>query len=313
MKSKSENMLMSVDCFNSKVDMKEALNSAASLSKQFGWRPTAVAVISPDQLNWPSHFSKPWRDEFEKLGEDALKHFLKNYHGKTSITSKILMQTFHSKRESFKSILLEAKKSKAAAISVFTHIGQQGLAIPGGFISSLIHESKVPVLVLNAKAPHLKNVKNIAFATDFSPESARSFKRAAEFAEQLKANLILIHVLPSFVGGSMAMSASMAGGWSNVENFLIQEEQKTKKRAETWISKLNPKKVKSSFELLSNTGSISAAILKICDERAVDLIMVTEKTGPWAALVLGSVTRDILAETKTPALVFPTRIQRPLN
>ena len=40
-----------------------------------------------------------------------------------------------------------------------------------------------------------------------------------------------------------------------------------------------------------------------CFNSKVD--MVTEKTGPWAALVLGSVTRDILAETKTPALVFP--------
>ncbi len=43
------------------------------------------------------------------------------------------------------------------------------------------------------------------------------------------------------------------------------------------------------------------------------LDMVNEKTGPWAALVLGSVTRDILAETKTPALVFPTRMKRPIN
>ena len=304
------NLLMAFDCLTSDRSVKDAIASAALLSRNFGWTPQAVAVMSPDQLSWPTDFTKTWRDEFEKLGENALSSFLQRNRQKGNFPEKVVLQSYHSRSESVRSMITEAKRKKASAIAVFTHTRQRGPTLPGGFISSLIHQSPLPVLALNANAPAINSVQTLLVATDFSAEGLKAFKEAIQLAQITKAKLVLVHVFTTLVNETMVASAGLAGGWNNVEAYLYNEQGRIKAKAKRWIAKAQDQGVSASFELIGNCLSVSSAILKSADKNRADLIVVTEKVGPWASIVLGSVTRDILASAEQPVLVMPTRTKR---
>lgn len=299
-------LLMAFDCFKTDASLKNAINSATELSKSIGWNAQAVSVISPNEFNWPQNFTKSWRGQFEKLGDSALTDLLKRNKTTQSFPSKILMQPYLSRKESVRSIVAEAKRTNASAIAVFTHVHQGRFGFPGGFVTSLIYKSSIPILALNTKAPALESVQTIMVATDFSPEGAKTFQKSIELAAKMKAKLILVHVLLNYANEALAASADVAGGWGNIAEYLTEEENKIRAKANRWIKKATKAGVDATFELISNSTSIYDSLLKFAAKGKVDLIIVTQKTGPLASFVLGSVTRDILSNALQPVLVMPT-------
>ena len=300
-------LMMAFDCFKTDASLKNAVASATAFSKAIGWNAGAVSVISPDELNWPRDFTKSWRREFEKLGSAALTSLLKKNQTKKSFPSKILMQPYLSRKESVRSIVSEAKSKKVSAIAVFTHVHKKRFGFPGSFVTSLIYKSSVPILVFNTKGPVLESVQTIMVATDFSQASAKTFRKSIELASKLKAKIFLVHVRPAYINETMAASAGVAGGWGNVAAYLDDEERGTRARAKNWVKKATKEGVEATFEFVTSSSSIYGALLKYAAQCRADLIVVTQKTGRWASVVLGSVTRDILANALHPVLVMPTR------
>ena len=303
-------LMMAFDCLEGGRSVKSAVASVKIFARQAGWNSRAVSVMSPDQLNWPGDFESDWRAEFEKLGGRVLAKLLAHNNSKPDLPSKILFQPYHSRSGTVRSIVDEADRSGVDAIAVFSHTHQARFSSPGSFVNSIISHANVPVFVINSKTPALKSIEKIIFATDFSATDSRTFNKIVELAAKLESKLVLIHVLPNLVNESMAAYAGITGGWNNMEFYLDNEEESMTKKGERWIAKARKNGVEASYELIRNSRSIATAVMKAAVRLRADVIAVTEKTGPWAAVFLGSVTRKVLNESATSVLVMPARAAR---
>lgn len=94
-----------------------------------------------------------------------------------------------------------------------------------------------------------------------------------------------------------------------VQKYLNEEHELLKKKAKQWATKAKAMGVSTDFTLLTGTLAIASAILESAEKEKADLIVLTEKTGPWASLVLGSVTRDVLSKSQQPVLVYRAEVK----
>lgn len=303
-------LMMTFDCLKTNLNLKNAIASANALSKQFRWVPQGLTVLGPSEVNWPSDFTSDWEAEFKKLGQATLTGFLKRNKASSGISSKVLLQPYQSTKETVRLVAKEARSKKASAIAVFTHGRKAGPGVPGGFVASMIYESSVPVLALNATAPRTTSVKTILLATDFSREGARTFRKTVALAKKTRAKLVLLHILPTNFNETMAASVELAGGWNNVETYLKAEESAARTKANRWMRQATAQGVNGSIEILNNSYSVPKSVLTSAARNRADLIVVTQKIGRWSSYVLGSVTRDILAKSLLPVLVMPTQTLR---
>lgn len=311
MATQNGKLLMTFDCLNTKSNLSNAFLTAKAFSKNLNWEPQAVSVVAPSEVNWPSNFTVPWVDEFEKLGQDAQVKFLKRNHADTKLSSRVLLQPYLSSKENVRLIVKEATKVKASAIAVFTHAHRAGFTLPGSFITSLIYESSVPILAVNTKAPVSKSIKKIVFATDFSPDGAKAFRTSITMAKKLGAEIVLLHILSTNFNETMAASVEVAGGWANVESYLKDEERRVRAKGKQWLGRAAAQGVKGTLEINNNSYSTPNSILDSAKRHRADLIVVTQRVGRWSSYVLGSVTRDVIAKSLLPILIVPSRAVQP--
>ncbi len=304
-------LLMTFDCLETGVSLKGAISSMKRIAARAGWTIKGVSVMSPDQVNWPGDFLSDWRTEFENAGKTALSKFIKRNDADGSIDSKILFQPYHSRKGSVQSVLTEIDSMKPAAVVVFTHTRKKTATLPGGFVSSIISKSGAPVFVLNATARQSKTLKNIVFATDFSETDEASYKEALSFAKGIGAKLIIVHVLPNLVGETMtAAYAGISGGWNAFGDYLVIQEKQIKEKATLWMKEASAHGVDAKFDILTNSKTIWAGIINSAKKHDAGMIVMTEKTGPWEAVFLGSVTRKVLELSTAPVLVIPSKAAR---
>jgi nucleotide-binding universal stress UspA family protein len=305
MKMTNGNLMMTVDCLKTGNSVKNAVSSMNRIASKAGWTTKVVSVMSPDQVNWPGDFTSDWRAEFEKVGRQALTKFLKKNHAVPVPASRVLFQPYHSKKGSVQTILTEIDSSRPAAVAVFTHTAKTSRGMPAGFVSSIIAKAGAPVFVVNAKAPPLKNLKTIVFATDFSNIDSQAFDDALDFAAKVGGQVIVVYVIPNLVNELMTSYAGIAGGWNGYANFLESQESEAHESGDKWVARAKSRGVTARYELLRNSSSIASGILKAAKKHSASLIVMTEKTGPWEAVFIGSVTRDVLEKATSPVLVIP--------
>ncbi len=298
-------LLLTFDCLKNGNSIKNAVSSMNRIAAKAGWGTRAISVMSPDQVNWPGDFTSNWRAEFEKVGRAALTKFLKRNHAGQAPESSILFQPYKSKKGSVQAVLNEVSSSKPSALAVFTHTARTGRGMPAGFVSSLIAKSGVPVFVVSAKAPPLKTLKTIVFATDFSEVDAAAFEQALDFAKTVSAKVVIAHVMLNIVNETMTAYAGITSGWPAYSQYLEVQESDANEQGQKWVAKAKARGVVARYELISNSNTIWTGLLKSAKKEAANLIVMTEKTGPWEAVFLGSVTREILEKATVPVLVMP--------
>ncbi|CAN5622296.1 hypothetical protein BH10BDE1_BH10BDE1_09410 [soil metagenome] len=309
---RSEKLLMAFDCLKDQaVNVKSAVSTVRVIANKLGLSLRALTVVSPEQLLWPHDFTSEWLDEFQEIGREALGNFLRRNKIRDNVPSKVLLQPLSSKRENVEALLKEAKNSKAAMVAVFTHTEKnKAWRLPGRFINSLVSYSSLPILTVNVTAPALTSLKVLLIATDFSSEGARTFLKGIALAKQANAKIVLIHVWSMLATETLGASAGLAGGWFRVQDYLQKEEADLHKQGKRWIAKAKSEGVTAEFLMVSNPTSPVGAILRSATKHSANLIVMTEKTGPWASFFLGSVTRGIIGESKLPVLVFPARSKK---
>jgi nucleotide-binding universal stress UspA family protein len=301
-----KHVVIAVDSFKSDGQkLSNGLSLAFAFCQQMRAIPFVKSVIGPAQFGWPTGAAKAVEDKILKIGESHLRTSLAGVAGHPSYKSEVVFQRESSKKAQVQTLLRSAKKSGAELIVTFSHVGKETIRHPlGGFVLSLIYQTHTPILVINSRAPAGTKVKRIAFATDFAKGSETAFNVMIRTALELGSELLLLHVLPILPEAELGASSGVAGGWSAVEAFLEKEEAAMRRKAAKWMEHANSEGVVIKFELVTNTLAIADSILKIADQSDCDIIAVTEKTGPIASLILGSITRSVLRNAVKPVLVF---------
>lgn len=188
-----------------------------------------------------------------------------------------------------------ANFEKAKLIALFTH-NKKGLErlIMGSFAETAVHRSRIDLLLAGPKTKYPQRIKNIFYASDFSPRSKRDLHRVLELCKQVSARLTVFH------------AAEITYHWppDEASSEILAYRRKIKKM-QNWIES-ECKKAKVSFFVKIKTELESTADLAIKGARSAkaDLIIVGAKAGPLAALMGGSVTRKIVRNGSYPVLIL---------
>lgn len=188
-----------------------------------------------------------------------------------------------------------AKTQKSDVIALFTHAKQGYIRLAvGSFAETAIHRSKVDLLILNPKTKTAPKIKNILFANDFSLNSKKQLLRVIDQCKKSKAHLTVFH------------HAEFVYKWSlNEASPKIKAYRKKVDTMKAWVEGQGKKAgVPTQVFIASEFQATADLILRQAKKSKADLIAVTAKTGPIAALMGGSVTRQVLRSSPAPVWVL---------
>jgi nucleotide-binding universal stress UspA family protein len=137
--------------------------------------------------------------------------------------------------------------------------------------------------------------RSILVAVDGSPAAARALETAVELARSEGARLSLINVvdLPRWRISGFPLAVPFPD-----EAELVREAEQTLERAEGRV----PEGIPVSTVL--RKGSVVKEILKRIENGEHDLVVVGSRgLGPAGSLILGSISRGVLARSPVPVLV----------
>jgi nucleotide-binding universal stress UspA family protein len=199
-------------------------------------------------------------------------------------------------------LLRLARERNAGLIGLFTQArrGFQRLVL-GSFAETAIHRSKTNLLLASPKATFSPKIRTVLFASDFSESSMKHLRSIVALCRRLKAKLIVYH------------AAEMAFRWANDDRHpgveIYRRQVEARRIA---IQKMCARGgVSCDVRITADFATVAKNVLRLAQEKSVDLIVVTAKAGPAATLVGGSVTRRIARTSSTPVLVLKDAAPRP--
>lgn len=304
----SQTTILAIDPFIAEGNgLRSAVDTAKTIAGALHSRVVAASVVSPDQLKWPTDFQETWTQKFETLGKEALEKAVNNLGER--FETHVVCQPVHSTRESARALMHYAGSNKALALMVTTHVKRSTAgSLFGGFVSSVIACSTVPVLAINASAEPIKAIRKILFASDLFPNDEPALNTAIAWAKTTGAELIIAN---SLVTPVLADAVGMFGGWSEIDSLMTEETKRAFQVGETWSKRAKDLGVTAKFMHVTGFFSVGEAVLKTAEEQNADLIIMSKKTeSATVAALLGSVAQDVLARTKLPLLLLRTNAQK---
>jgi nucleotide-binding universal stress UspA family protein len=154
-------------------------------------------------------------------------------------------------------------------------------------------------------------MKKIIIALDYDPTAQKVAEQGYSLAKALGAEVILMHVVndPIYYTTSDFSPIMGYGGFMNIDKFQpTLENLKTASLHYLEKAKLHLNDV--SIQTTVKEGDIADSILKTAKEVHADLIVMGSHSRKWLEnIVIGSVAKDVLNNTKVPLYIIPTKKQ----
>ena len=317
---KSYQIIWAIDPFEKKGETQAAVvSSLRQITAGYGVNQTKIQpvyMLSPSEFDLSLNLADSWSKEYEESTKKILDQCLKNVDLPNLLPPKIIIQRHPSLRESAKSLLTFAKRSRAQLIAVGTH-SRKGLfrLFLGSFAETLLLYSKTPLLVVNPsavsrsakRASHqkVKSLDKILFATDLGKHAPLLFKKVLEFAKNLQSKIVLFHAIshpvePLIQSGVYLLSGAMMQ-WPD---FLSQHEQEKRTVAERYASLARAKGVSLEVVVTSAHTNVSSLILEQAKKSQAGLIAMGAESGLVSTTLIGSITRQVAREAPCPIWVM---------
>lgn len=192
-------------------------------------------------------------------------------------------------------LLRLARERDARLIGLFTQArkGFQRLVL-GSFAETAIHRSTTNLLLASPKAAFAPRIRTVLFASDFTESSMDHLRSVVALCRRLKAKLIVYH------------AAEITFRWAADETHPgVEVYRRAVEVRRSAIEKMCARGgVSCDVRITAEFATVAETVLRLAQEKSVDLIVVTAKGRPAAALVGGSVTRRIVRASSTPVLVL---------
>ncbi len=302
---KKMKVLWALDAFE---DLSQVQSEAFSVLRELNERclleVEPIYVLSPEQLGVNVEFDLTWGKRYAPPAKKQLEQKLKGLHLAGLVEPRVLIHQRPSLKESVEALTKHAMEGNFDLILTGSH-RRKGLdrLLLGSFAEEILLQSEVPVMVIGkgAQPSAAKLFDHVLFPTDFSEVSFEAFLDFLPFAEALQARITLLNCIPRpaeavFQSGIYLLS----GGWISVPAFIEKEQVRLREEAEHW--KRHAERHQVEFELVVDSDSKSAvqSILTNAETRAVSLIAMATQSGRMKSTLMGSVSRQVLRESKCP-------------
>jgi nucleotide-binding universal stress UspA family protein len=251
----------------------------------------------PSQAPDPAAFQA-----LQKEGQEKVDRVLSRIEIPGIQPFRVLANPSFTVREEARALVAFAKEQGAELIVVSSH-GRKGVKrlFLGSFAETLTLVSDVPLMTVHPGWKRVPELKTILFPTDFSDESLQAFDRVLDFAAPRKSRILIFSkdsptIYPTF---DLAFSAY------NYQEELFEEERAANQKAASVLvekAKKRGLKAEAVFDR-SRKGSVAKAVLARAKKEGA-LIALASQSGPVAAALLGSTTRQILREAEQPVWVI---------
>jgi len=198
-------------------------------------------------------------------------------------------------------ILDFAEKEACNLIIVGTHNRKMlGRMLLGSVAQEVVRNSKIPVMVIKAtdhQHENLQNYDRILVPTDFSEMSSKSLNWAVLYANFLKADVHLLHVVDLRAYSDMITMYSLTE--SEIPNSCELNVDLTLNKSLSDKDLIGKKSVKSLF------GDPVEEIISYAEkEKCGFIIMGTHGRKGLERILLGSVTAGVISKSKIPIITM---------
>ena len=283
----------------------KAFNYAIAIARLHGSKIYLVHVLPPE---FTSVIPEPPSDWIRREGEREMKALASRSELKP-IAHETVLRT-----GSVWSVLSGAIRQENIELVVLGTHGRGGFKklVLGSVAEEVVRRAGCPVITVG---PHVDDrfssageFHRILFATDFHPASAKALEYALLLANQSRAKLILLHLMPPAV---------LPGPGVTFYDEKAIDEWQAKVRASTKhsLEELLPVSIKlwSEPEYVVGFDFVAEGILKAAAEQKADLIIMGANRSVSAkvsAHALKAVSYEVICRSKCPVLTVSTKTGR---
>lgn len=188
-----------------------------------------------------------------------------------------------------------AARRKCDTVALFTH-GKKGVDrfLLGSFAETMVHRSKLNLLLMNPAAEWSGKVGKVLFLDDFSNESKADLRRVVSLCSERRASLVVFHY----------PHAAYTQNFDANNPFVLRYRKAVDRRKKAIELLCRRAGVKTEVVVKGGANQVSAAAFALQKSSGADLIVVAAKMGGFGALLGGSVTRQIIRQSPVPVLVL---------
>ena len=294
-----KNILLATDFSDAS---ERAFNYAIAIARLQGSKIYLVHVIPPD---FTSVIPQPPTDWMRHKAEREMESLASR-----SELKPIAHETVFRTGSVWSVISAVIQEQKIDLVVLGTH-GRGGLKklVLGSVAEEVVRRVGCPVITVG---PHIDvplgeagEFHRILYATDFHPASAKALEYALLFANQFRAKLILLHLMPPAV---------LPGPGVTFYNEKAIDEWQAKVRASTkhTLEQLLPVSIKlwSEPEYVVGFDFVAEGILKVAAEQKADLIIMGANrplSAKVSAHALKAVSYEVICRSKCPVVTVSTK------
>lgn len=168
----------------------------------------------------------------------------------------------------------------------------------GGVAHQVARGSEIPVMIVRDEkhGRPVQGFNRVLVPTDFSPESVKALKFGVNFADFLKADLHLVHVIDE---------SEIRETIYSYPQYDLKMPESCEINVDDVLQAMLPKDLTGEGKVASLVGVPSQAILHYCEEHSIDfIVMGTHGRKGLERLLLGSVTASVIANSKVPVITL---------
>ena len=272
-----------------------------SANAQFEVEP--VYVVSPAELRVSLEFSVPEKERLHTVAKQALDRAVQILRLPNLLEPRVLVTHGLSLEATTTALSRHAETNGAELIVAGTH-ARKGVDrfMLGSFTENLLILSHVPVLLVNLGLKPVRNFRRVIFASDFSPESRKAFRRFCETFTPMNAEIILYHAVPKPPKWTLRSGTNLFVG--DATKGRQEKLSMRKKLAQPFLEEATVAKARVELRIEEAEEKIyEEIVLKAVNERA-GVIGMASRSGTVAATLLGSATRGVVRRSPVPVWVF---------
>jgi len=152
-------------------------------------------------------------------------------------------------------------------------------------------------------------MKKVLIALDYDPTAQKVAEQGYSLAKAMGAEVILMHVVNDPINYTMTDFSPIMGygGFMDIDKFQPTLEN-LKTASLHFLEKAKHHLGDETIQTKITDGEISDSILKTAKDIHADIIVVGSHSRKWLEnIVVGSVAKDVLNNTKIPLYIIPTK------
>jgi nucleotide-binding universal stress UspA family protein len=297
-------LIWAIDPFNEDcLLLNAAISVARNWSETTGGKVLPVYVLSSRQIGYAYEFEYDSADYIAEQARDRAARLFNASLLPLIAGLEVLSTRSLSILHDINALDTFARKLRAEAILMATH-GRSGLkrAILGSFAEAALLHSSIPVMTVNPNTHSGQPLRSILFPTEFGPYSRRVFQRVLRLAQEFRASITLLHVLPSppgvvLIAGTPGYAPAIPYDFTKLESA---RKSYANRRFQAWSRISSKAGVRAESKIIEARNGIAATIVEAAREQSAQLVAIEAESGRIKSALLGSACRRVVRESPCP-------------